>query len=110
MSVEPPAARPDDEYQRRSSVRQVKTAIDGVRRVGEPFLGEGISGARLAALDTAIDSELKSLVKQGLLVRYEHQVISTAQQRVLGQATVELKLVPAFELRQITIVVALAAV
>lgn len=110
VSDAPTAARPDSDYQRLTTVRQVKAAMDAIRAVGEPFLGEGMTGAVLASLDTAIDSQLKALVKQGLLNRYEFQLTSTAQQRVLGQATVELKLVPAFELRQITVVVALAAV
>lgn len=110
ISDAPTAARPDSDYQRLSTMRQVKTAIDVIRQVGEPFLGEGMLGATLAALETAIDSQLKALVKQGILKRYEFSLTATAQQRVLGQATLELKLVPAFELRQITIVVALAAV
>jgi hypothetical protein len=110
ISDAPTAARPDSDYQRLSTVRQVKAAIDAIRLTSESFLGEGLTGATLAALDTAIDSQLKSLVKARLLNRYEHLVSSTAQQRVLGQATVELKLVPAFELRQITVVIALAAV
>lgn len=110
VSDAPTAARPDSDYQRLSTVRQVKACIDAVRTVGEPFLGEGLTGARLAALDTAIESALKALVKSGVISRFEHAVTSTAQQRILGQATVELKLVPAFELRQITVVVALAAV
>lgn len=110
VSDAPTAARTDSDYQRLTTVRQVKTAVDAIRGVAEPFLGEGMSGAVLAALDTAIDSQLKALVKQGLLSKYEFQLTSTVQQRVLGQATLELKLVPAFELRQITVVVALAAV
>ncbi len=110
VSDAPTAARPDSDYQRLSTVRQVKAALDAVRIVGEPFLGEGLTEARLAALDTAIDAALKALVVAGVISRYEELVTSTAQQRVLGQATVELKLVPAFELRQITVVVALAAV
>ena len=110
VSDAPTAARPDSDYQRLSTVRQVKAAVDAIRLAAEPFLGEGLTGATLAALDTAIDSQLKGLVKGGLIVRYQHLVTSTAQQRVLGQATVELKIVPAFELRQITVVIALAAV
>lgn len=106
----PTAARTDSDYQRLSTVRQVKASMDAVRAVSEPFLGEGMTGARLAALETAIDGGLKSLQKQGLIQRYEFVLTSTPQQRVLGQATVELKIVPAFELRQITVVVALAAV
>lgn len=110
VSDAPTAARPDSDYQRLSTMRQVKACVDSVRAVGEPFLGEGMTGARMSALDTAIDGALKALVKQGVIIRYEHSVTATPQQRVQGKATVELKLVPAFELRQITVVVALAAV
>lgn len=110
VSDGPTAARSDSDYRRLSTVRIVKETMDRVRRAGEPFLGEGISGARLAALDTAIDRELGQMVKAGDLVRYEHRISSTPSQRVLGQASVELKLVPAFELRQITVVVGLAAI
>ncbi len=110
VSDAPTAARPDSDYRRLSTVRIVKASIDSVRRVAEPSLGEGLRGASLQALDTAIDKALAALVKSGDLVRYEHKVTSTPTQRVLGEATVELKLVPAFELRRITVVVALAAV
>jgi hypothetical protein len=110
VSDGPTAARSDCDYRRLSTVRIVKRCIDDIRKVGEPFLGEGISGARLAALDTAIDGRLKDRVKDQHLQRYEHRLISTAQMRVLGEAAVELKLIPAFELRKITITVSLAAV
>lgn len=110
ISDAPTAARPDSDYQRLSTVRQVKAAVDSIRRVSEPFLGEGMTGALLAALETAIDNELKSRVKAGEIANFNFQLVSTAQQRILGQATVELKLVPAFELRQITVVIGLAAV
>lgn len=110
VSDAPTAARPDSDYQRLSTVRQVKAAVDSIRSVADPFLGEGMSGAQLAALETAIDSQLKALVKGNVLSRYEFNLTATAQQRVLGQATLELKLVPVFELRQLTIVVGLAAV
>jgi hypothetical protein len=110
VSDAPTAARPNSDYRRLSTVRQVKASVDAVRRVAEPFLGEGMTGTLLAGLDTAISTALQNLVKTGVISRFEHQVVSTPQQKILGQATVELKLVPAFELRQITVVVALAAV
>jgi hypothetical protein len=69
-----------------------------------------MTGSLMAALDTAIDSTLKVKVKGGVIARYDYRVLSTPQMRVNGQAIVELKLVPAFELRQITVVIALAAV
>jgi len=110
VSDAPTAARPNSDYRRLSTMRQVKASVDSVRRVSEPFLGEGMTGTLLSGLDTAIRSALQALVKNGTISRFEHQVIATPQQKILGQATVELKLVPAFELRQITVVVALAAV
>lgn len=110
VSDAPTAARPDSDYQRLSTVRQVKVSVDAIRDAAEPFLGEGMTGALTTALDTAMDRALSRLVKLGVINRYEFKTIITPQMRVLGQATVELKLVPAFELRQITVVVALAAV
>ena len=110
VSDAPTAARPDSDYTRLSTVRQVKASMDAIRNAAEPFLGEGMTGAMTAALDTAIDRALSTLVKTNVISRYEFQTTITPQMRVLGQATVELKLIPAFELRQITVVVALAAV
>jgi hypothetical protein len=109
VSDAPTASRPDSDYNRLSTVRQVKAAIDAVRRVAEPFLGEGLTGARISALDTAVDGVLKSLVRRGILQRYDSLVSATPTQRVAGQATAELVLVPAFELRQLTVVIALSA-
>jgi len=110
VSDGPTAARTDSDYRRLSTVRIVKACIDDIREVGEPFLGEGITGAKLAALETGVESKMKERVKNQDLQRYEAKVTATPAQRVLGQAFVELKLVPAFELREITVSVALAAV
>jgi len=103
------STRPDSDYRRLTTMRIVKTAIDGVRAAGEPYLGEPITGARLAALETAITQVLTKLQKAEFLQRFEVAVTSTPSQQVLGQADVELLLIPAFELRQITVNVALAA-
>jgi hypothetical protein len=109
VSDAPTAARPDSDYRRLSTVLIVKNVINKIRAVGEPFLGESITGARLAALDTAIEKELSTSVRDQELTRYEHRLVATPAMKVLGQATVELKLVPAFELRQISIIVGLSA-
>jgi hypothetical protein len=106
----PTAARTDSDYRRLSTVRIVKACIDDTRLVGRPFIGNGITGTRLAALETAIDNKLKQRVANQDLQRYEAKVTATPAQQVQGQADVELKLVPAFELRQITVKVGLAAV
>jgi hypothetical protein len=105
----PTASRVVSDYRRLTTMRIVKATIDAIRGAGDPFLGEPITGARLAALETALDQTLSRLQKSGILQRFEFSVLSTASQRVQGKATVELKLVPAFELRQITVNVSLAA-
>ena len=109
VSDAPTAARPDSDYQRLSTVRIVKATIDAVRNVSEPFIGEPITGARLAALETAINQALMKLQKMEYLQRFQALIQSTPTQQVQGQADVELILVPAFELRQITVYVSLAA-
>jgi hypothetical protein len=105
----PTAALPTSDYRRLSTMRQVEECVDGVRGVAEPFLGEGMTSAETAALDTAIGSKLKSIQDRGGISGYDYQVLMTPEQKVLGEATVQLKIIPAFELRQVTIVVGLSA-
>jgi hypothetical protein len=105
----PTAARPGSDYARLTTVRIVKATIDVVRAVADPFIGEALTGAKLAALETAIDRGLAKETKASILQRYDAKVIATASERVQGKANVELVLVPAFELRQLTIYIALAA-
>jgi hypothetical protein len=109
VSDGPTAARPNSDYTRYSTVAIVKKAVNQVRLVGDPFLGEGMNGGKLAALDTAIEKVLALMVKASELTRYEKQIVSTPTMRIQGKVTVELKLVPAFEMRQITVIVSLAA-
>lgn len=104
------AARPNSDYSRRSTMEIVRLAIDTVRDASEPFLGEGMSGAQLAALETVNNQQLGELVKTGDLQRFSLAVTATRADRIQGKATVQLVLVPAFELRQITVTVSLAAV
>lgn len=105
----PTAALTTSDYRRISTMRQVEECVDGIRAVAEPFLGEGMTSAQTAALDTAIGSKLKSVQDRGSVSGYDYQVIVTPEQKVLGEATVQLKIIPAFELRQITVVVGLSA-
>ncbi len=109
VSDAPTAARSQSDYNRLTTVRIVKAVLDAVRLAGDPFIGESMSGARLAALQTAIDQTLSKLTKAGFLQRYAFKVTATPADLVLGQAKVNLTLVPAFELRQILVTVSLAA-
>jgi hypothetical protein len=105
----PTAARPDSDYQRLSTMRIVKAVLDGIRNVADPYLGKGLSGARRASLETAIDQILARFKKLGYLTRSDFVLKQTATQIVQGKADLELVLVPAFELRQLNVYVALAA-
>lgn len=109
VSDAPSGARPDSDYTRRSTMQIVKAVLDTVRLVGEPFIGEGITSSQLAALETAISQALSDLADAGVIGRFELSVTSTPSQRIQGQADVDLVIVPAFELRQINVSVALAA-
>lgn len=104
----PSGARPDSDYKRLSTVRIVKATVDAVRAVADPFLGESLNGARMAALDTAVNNILAKLKQAGLLTGATKVITATPDQRINGQATIELKLIPAFELRQITVTISLA--
>jgi hypothetical protein len=105
----PTGARTACDYRRLTTIRIVKATIDAIRAAAEPYLGEPITGARLAALETAINAVLVKLQKAEFLQRFNVAVTSTPTQQIQGKADVELVLVPAFELRQITVNVALAA-
>lgn len=105
----PTAARYTSDWRRLSTIRIVKATLDALRVAADPFLGESLSGARLAALDTTVDRVLGKLVKAGFLQRYDHKLLSTPTEQVQGRARLELKLVPAFELRALTVYVSLAA-
>jgi len=104
----PTAARPDSDYQRQSTVRTVKRVLNDVRIVCDPFVGEANSATQRAAMKTQIDAVLSRYRGLGLNAG-QSTVNATVEQEIRGEATVELILVPAFELRQITITLSLAA-
>jgi hypothetical protein len=105
----PTAARSDSDYRRLSTVRIVKATIDAIRAVADPFIGESNTSTRREGLRTACERALDKLQKAAFLQRYEVQVSATPAQQILGETTVQVKLVPAFEMRQITVTIALAA-
>jgi len=105
----PTAARRDSDFQRLTTMRITKAAVDALRSFGDPFIGEGITGQQIAALQTVEEGALNKLVKAGFLNRYDLNIIVTPQMQVLGEVILEVTLVPAFELRRITLRIQLAA-
>jgi hypothetical protein len=110
VSDAPTAARTASDYRRLTTVRIVKAVIDDLRDAAEPFLGKPLSELREQALDGALGERLKQRVKDEYINRFDKSLQITPTQRILGQAVLELTLVPCFELRKLFIVVSLAAV
>lgn len=97
------------DFTRLTTVRIMQDAVNLTRNVSEQFIGEPNSAPQRNALSTAVENGLKAMQENGALRRFDFNIYSTPDQQVLGQATIELILVPAFELQQITVYVSLAA-
>ena len=97
------------DFVRLSTVRIVHDAINYVRTVADQFIGEPNNAPQRNAMATAIENALKNMQERGALRRFNFNVYASPTDQILGRATVELILVPAFELQQVTVVVALTA-
>lgn len=108
ISDAPTAARDESDFVRLTTVRIVSEVVNVVRSVAEPYIGEPNTAAARVALETGIVRELARLQELGFVQRFEAKVTATVAQQIQGDATVELVIVPAFELRKITIITSLA--
>jgi hypothetical protein len=97
------------DFVRLTTVRIVHDAINYIRAIADQFIGEPNNAPQRNALSTAVDMALKNMQSAGALNRYNYNVYSSPTDQVLGKATVELILVPAFELQQIVVVIALTS-
>lgn len=87
----------------------VHSILDQVGRAAEPYIGEANNEVNRSALDEAVDAVLNAMKKAGALRGYISQVRSTPYEQVLGRVNIYLKLVPAFEIREIRVYISLAA-
>jgi hypothetical protein len=87
----------------------VHSILDQVARATEPYIGEANNEVNRNAMDEAVDSTLNAMKKAGALRGYVSQIRSTPYEQVLGRVSVYLKLVPAFEIREIRVYIALSA-
>ena len=96
------------DYVRVTTIRTTQAMAEVVREAGEAFIGKPISGPFLAALESAIDTNLQRALRRGAIRAYDFAISSTPDQQVLGEVTVDLSMVPAFELVTINTTVSLA--
>ena len=97
------------DFVRLSTVRIVHDAINYVRETADQFIGEPNNAPQRNAMATAIENALKSMQERGALRRFNFNVYASPTDQILGKANVELILVPAFELQQVTVIVALTS-
>jgi hypothetical protein len=96
------------DYVRLTTVRVVDSIIDLVRAVSEKYIGEPNTAAQRNALGNEIDKFLKQMKVANALNAYKFFVSATPDQQVLGEATIDLTIVPPFEIIKITTNISLA--
>jgi len=91
-----------------TTVRITHESIRVTRETADPFLGEPNTATNRASLEQALDVAYGKLQENGALQRYQFSLTATPSQQVLGEASLSLTLVPAFELVKVTTVISLA--
>jgi hypothetical protein len=92
--------RPSD-FTKLSTLRTIQRAVQTVRTATDPFIGEANEMPQYNALKTAIKSALTKLVENRVISDFAFSV--TATSGTLDEATVQLKIVPMFELRAVDV-------
>jgi hypothetical protein len=87
-----------------TTMRITLDAISFVRTRAMRYIGQPNNAQTRAALNADVDEALSKMQQLGALQKYDFRVVVTQSQMVLGRMEIELKLVPAFEIKTITIV------
>lgn len=103
------AATPNSDYQRLSTVRITHATVQLIRQKADRFIGLPNGIAQRNALATEIQAGLDRLKELGVLINFKFSIFSSAKDRVLGNAFIQLELVPAYETRKIYTSVGLRA-
>jgi hypothetical protein len=90
----------DSDYGRLTTVRIVFDAVKLVRRVSDDYIGETMSIDRQQAFSTQISSALQSMQRLGALNNSDFRILYAPSQ---NKASIDLALLPAFELREVVI-------
>lgn len=103
------AAGPNTDYQRLTTVRITHATVQLIRSKADKFIGLPNGIAQRNSLATEIQAGLDRLKELGVLENFKFSIFSSAKDRVLGNAFIQLELVPAYEIRKIYTSVALRA-
>lgn len=95
------------DYTRLSTLRITHAAINLIREIADPFVGEPAGMPQRNALNAAIKSGLEKMKEAGAIQDYRFSIIQEQGAGVLGQSRITLQLVPAFETKKIAVDVSL---
>lgn len=101
-------SRSRSDFVRITTTRTTQAMAEVVRDSGEAFIGKPISGPFLAALESAIDTNLQKAVRRGAIRAFDFALSSSPDQQVLGEVSIDLSMIPAFELVTINTTVSLS--
>ena len=99
---------PNSDYDYVSTSIIIGGVVKDIRDRLDPFIGNSLNDITLAAADTAVESILQDYVRRGAIVKYGYQVVSDPAAKGKGEMRIPLTIVPAFELRQISVSIKLA--
>lgn len=100
-------AADNSDFVRLTTLRIVNDAVNLIREISDPYIGEPNTLARRNALDTAIRSGLNNMIKRGALNDFRFSIKSSLADQIDGRMNIALDLVPAFETRRIVVTIAL---
>lgn len=95
------------DFVRVTTVRITQAVVDAVRDSGEAFIGKPISTPYVNAMESQIESTLSNIARAGAIRSYDFAITASPDQQVLGEVSVSLTIVPAFELTTINATVSL---
>jgi hypothetical protein len=104
----PTASLKTSDYNRLMTVRCVMSAVEVVRNISEPFIGNMYTGEIRNALQEQVNSALVELQKIGFLQKGKAEVRATRAQEIKGEGAMRLSLTTPGEFRRLTILVSLA--
>ena len=94
------------DFVRLTTVQIVNDAVQLVREICEPYIGEPNTLPRRNALETQIKTALGGMVKRGALNDFRFSIKASLSDQLDGNMRIALDLVPVFETRRIFITVA----
>ena len=104
------AAHPDSDYNKISTMRCLARQVAGVRSIIKPYIGKPFTSVQLLSMRNAIESFLASEKADEFNNGFQKPQFEITQlDRVLGNLTVVLRIVPPFAIEAVTIRTSLAA-